>query len=787
MEKLIALAEMLDAFLNGSNNRYGSLDNNLKGRVRVEQVDVALRLVPFTLLVSVGVVQVISFLFWTPGNQVYIASLEALAVLLASVALARCLRWRSRPKPSEIGPGLIHQVVAMALLYGTVLASIPVMLFAQADAHQRLLIAASCAGLISTGMSAAVMPRVAMSFSGPIILGSFIGLAMTGEPFYIYVALLLAFYAAFIVFTILHLSRLVTMRVETQADLERQQEFTNLLLNDFEENASDWLWETNADLRLQHVSARLVQVAGSSERQLQGLPLERLFLPPVGAGPAHPGTLLWHHVVERQAFRNILLPVEIAGEARWWSISGKPIFDAAGSFAGYRGVGSDVTERRHSEERLSYLAMHDSLTELPNRVSFQQELEAARAALRAGAPFAVFCLDLDEFKSVNDSFGHAAGDALLQAVAERLRHFAGPGTALARLAGDEFAMLVRAPALLDRPALESLGARIVDAIGAPFHLDGLRMSIGVSIGIAIAPQDGDQEIVRRADLALYRTKSGGRHGYRFYEAEMDEIIEARRLLTADLRGALDRNEFLLHFQPLVDAKDSCTRGFEALLRWKHPTRGFVSPAEFIPLAEETGVIIPLGEWIIREACRIAATWPPRISIAVNLSPIQLRHSDVPAVVRTALGESGLDAGRLEIEITESVFLEATPATLVALTKLREMRLRLSLDDFGTGYSSLSYLRRASFDKIKIDQSFVRDLPCETSNLAIIRAIVDMATSLGMTIIAEGVETEAQRVCLLQQGCHQFQGYLFSKPLPAEEAAALIAAPPRRLLGRPHAA
>ncbi|MGT2481973.1 putative bifunctional diguanylate cyclase/phosphodiesterase [Methylobacterium oryzae CBMB20] len=421
------------------------------------------------------------------------------------------------------------------------------------------------------------------------------------------------------------------------------------------------------------------------------------------------------------------------------------------------------------------------MTDLPNRVLFHQLQEAARERLPQGERFAVLALDLDEFKSVNDTFGHAAGDKLLKSVAERLRSFEASDVQLARLAGDEFAVLATGRSARDLHAIEALAHGIVEALASPFTIEGIRLTVSVSIGIAIAPQDGCQEIMRRADLALYRMKSEGRNGYRFYEAEMDERIEARRALTADLRGALDRDEFILYFQPIVAAQECRVRGFEALLRWKHPVRGFVSPGEFIPLAEETGVIIPLGEWILREACRIAAGWPGDVRIAVNLSPRQFRHSDLTQLVRSALRTSGLAAARLELEVTESVFLEATPAINATLSKLREMGVRLSLDDFGTGYSSLSYLRRIAFDKIKIDQSFVRDLPQERSAAAIVNAIIDMATSLDMTITAEGVETDAQRVCLLEQGCHEFQGYLFSKPLPAEQAAALARSrqlPPR---------
>ena len=763
--------EMLVSFLIDTDRRIGILDPSLRDRARVEQLDVALRLVPFTILVSLSVVQVIVYLYWHSKSWFYLGLLETFILPLAVGTLQQCWRWRSHEKPAEVRPSFVRSVVFVAFLYGCLLASIPVMLFGKADADGRLLIAASCAGLIATGMSAAVLPRAAFAYSGPIIVGSFVALAITGEPFYINVGLLLTFYAAFIWFTILHLSRLMTMRVIAQADLERQQEFTHLLLNEFEESASDWLWETDPNLCLQYVSPRLVEVAGSSERQLQGLPLERLFLPSLAAPAGHPSTDLWRHIERRQAFRDILLPIDIAGERRTWSLSGKPIFNRSGAFDGYRGVGSDVTEKKRSEERLSYLALHDSLTDLPNRVLFQQRLSEAFVQLEAGKQFAVLALDLDEFKSVNDTFGHATGDALLRSVADRLRHCA-PDVLLARLAGDEFAILASGPWTRDDQALEALASGIVEAIASPFHIDGIRVNVGVSIGIAVAPNDGTHEIMHRADLALYRMKSEGRNGYRFYEAEMDERIEARRALTADLRGALDRDEFILYFQPIVTAAEGRIQGFEALLRWKHRSRGFVSPADFIPLAEETGIIISLGEWIIREACRTAASWPSGIRVAVNISPIQFRHSDLTLIVRSALRDSGLSAACLELEVTESVFLEATPGIHSTLTKLREMNIRLSLDDFGTGYSSLSYLRRIAFDKIKIDQSFVRDLPHEKSAAAIVRAIVDLGKSLDMTITAEGVETDAQRICLTEQGCHEFQGYLFSKPLPSNEASAL---------------
>ena len=759
------------------------LELQLQERVRVEQLDFALRLAPFTVITSISVVQVVSYLFWRSELAGYLVLLQCLAIPATVIALERCWRWRSSAKPQRVDSSYVEWFARLALFAGTLLGSIPLVLFAQAGADGRLLIASTCAGLIATGIGLAVVPRAAISFTGPIVAGSFVALATTGEAFYIFVAVLLAIYSGFIFATIVHLSRLVTMRAASQVELERQQELTNLLLNDFEENASDWLWETDGDLRLRHVSARFGEVANTRIEDLQDRPLGELLPPPVRTGEAHAAAMLWSSIGARLPFHKIVLPVDVSGSDRWWALSGKPIIDTAGRFSGYRGVGSDVTQKKTTDDRLAYLASHDALTELPNRSLFQEKLAEARNGDPDQVRFAVLRLDLDAFKSVNDTFGHGIGDALLRNVAGRLLSFADPARTIARLAGDEFAIVANGH---DREAAAELAGHLVDRISAPYRIGDLRISVGVSIGVATAPENGSEEVMRRADVALYRMKQEGGRSFRFYEAQMDEQIEECRALTGELRGALERREFILHFQPLVSARAATIEGFEVLLRWQHPTRGLVPPDEFIPLAEQSGAIIPLGQWVIREACRIAAAWPSKLTVAVNLSPIQFRHSDVVAIVRDALQESGLAAERLELEITESVFLEATQEILDILRTLRGMGVSLSLDDFGTGYSSLSYLRRAPFTKIKIDRNFVRDLPDAKTDVAIVRAVVQLGTSLGMTVTAEGVETLAQQTCLAEQGCHQFQGYLYSRPVPAEEAEALIRKP-RLNLVNPHAA
>ena len=434
----------------------------------------------------------------------------------------------------------------------------------------------------------------------------------------------------------------------------------------------------------------------------------------------------------------------------------------------------DVTERKQAEARIAYMAHHDALTGLPNRVRFNDCLDEALARQqRNGESVAVHCLDLDHFKSVNDTLGHPVGDRLLQQVAERLGRCLRKSDVVARLGGDEFAV-VQTP--IAGPAQASaLASRLIEVVGEPFDLDGNEVIVGASVGIAIAPQDGDapEALLRNADMALYRAKSDGRGTSHFFEPEMDRLLQARRMLELDLRKAFVQSEFELFYQPLVNVRSGQVIGFEALIRWRHPERGTVSPIEFIPLAEEIGLIVPLGEWILREACRQAATWPSDIHVAVNLSPVQFRNRGVVQAVLTALGYSGLAPHRLELEITESVLLGETEANISILHQLRGLGVRIAMDDFGTGYSSLSYLRSFPFDKIKIDRSFVREMVDRPDCVAIVRAVAGLGASLGIATTAEGVETVEQLDRVRAEGCTEVQGYLFSAPRPASELAGLF--------------
>ncbi|CAH2602838.1 EAL domain-containing protein [Rhodovastum atsumiense] len=440
----------------------------------------------------------------------------------------------------------------------------------------------------------------------------------------------------------------------------------------------------------------------------------------------------------------------------------------------------DITERRHNEQQIIHMARHDALTGLANRAMFHDCVEEALGH-GPGAGFAVFCLDLDHFKDVNDTLGHAVGDGLLRQVAERLRHCLRGHDPVARLGGDEFAVLVGE---LEAPeAAIALAGRIIERVGAPYEVDGHPVVIGASIGIALAgPDTRPGDLLKRADVALDKAKEE-RGSACVFVPGMDEHLQLRRGLEADLRAAVQAREFELFYQPLFSLARNRVTGFEALLRWRSPRRGMVSPAEFIPLAEQTGLIVPIGEWVLRTACAEAAGWPEEVKVAVNLSPVQFRSRGLVETVREALQESGLAPARLELEITETVLLQETETVMSLLTRLHELGVSIAMDDFGTGYSSLSYLRRFPFDKIKIDQSFIRELqappagaPAEPPGCAavIVRAIVGLGESLGIQTIAEGVETAAQLAQLRQEGCTEVQGYFISPPRPAAEVGALLA-------------
>ena len=438
------------------------------------------------------------------------------------------------------------------------------------------------------------------------------------------------------------------------------------------------------------------------------------------------------------------------------------------------GVVDDVTERKAAQTKIAHLAHFDSLTGLPNRALFREQLEKELSFVERGAQLALFYLDLDNFKAINDTLGHPMGDELLKAVGHRLRGCLRESDLIARLGGDEFAIIQTG--LQDPSRAELFAQRLREVVsGTPYNLNGHLIATNLSIGIALAPADGAKidDLVRHADLALYGAKAEGGANYRYYEPEMNARMKRRRALEIDLRSAIANDEFVLYYQPLVNLRRGVVTGCEALLRWRHPQRGMIPPSEFIPVAEETGLIKPIGEWVLRQACAAAVDWPEHISVAVNVSAVQFRNTALALNVIATLGQTGLPAHRLELEITESVLMQNNAATLATLHQIKDLGVRISMDDFGTGYSSLSYLRSFPFDKIKIDRSFIADLSKGEDAVAIVQAILRLASSLKMKTTAEGVETPEQQRLLLAAGCTEMQGFLFGRPVPANEIVHLF--------------
>jgi len=452
------------------------------------------------------------------------------------------------------------------------------------------------------------------------------------------------------------------------------------------------------------------------------------------------------------------------------------------------GMVQDITERKRARDEIAYLAAHDSLTDLMNRLVFHARLGEAIADRQPGSDIAALYLGLDEFKDINDAFGHPMGDAILVEVAARLRACVAKTDALARLGGDEFGIM--RPNILNPEDVRELAQEIIDLFDTPFEIQGRPVKLSVGIGIALGPRDGanTEELSKKAAIALHEAKAAGRGAYRLFVPGMEERLIERQALKVDLAGALSGGQFEIHYQPVVDLITDTVLGFEALLRWRHPTKGSVSPAVFIPLAEETGLIVPIGEWVLNQACREATAWPGHITLAVNISPEQFKEKTLPLRVATALSNAGLAPARLEIEITESVLLDDSEANLACMRALKLLGVKIALDDFGTGYSSLAYLQRFPFDRIKIDKSFVNELVVREETKAIIRAVIGLGQSLGMRITAEGIETEEQLARIRAKGCSEAQGFLFSRAVPAIEIPGVLerfsgSRPPLRPIGR----
>lgn len=680
-----------------------------------------------------------------------------------ALALGRIRAGRAAMRDGGKSPTgwMVWHTVASGLVWGGLIALLAVY---SSDDHAVVLGVLAASVLCVGAYLHAPLPAASLAYSMIVLAGAVAGFWLGRLPFAAETALLLSgCLAAMRFFTRLNTTNLV--REHVSASRLRESEATiRMLLKDFESHSADWLWRTDADIRIQNPSERFAEVAGVPQENLQGAS----FLALLSADSARE---LGEAMRARRSFRDLILRAGSDDEERWWSLSGQP-----GSDGGYRGVCSDITLHRTAEARLAHVRDFDAVTGLPNRNMLVQQLGEAEQVWSDGGPgWALFHVDLDNFKSVNDMQGHSAGDAYLRAIGQVLGDAVGEGAFVARLGGDEFAVLVRHTGPVEAQVIAEV---IVDSLLAPVAVSGRQVMVSGTVGVALGPKDGPgpAAMMKNAELALYRAKAQGRGNACFFEPEMDVSARWKADLEADLRAALANDAMDIVFQPLVNTRSGEVNGYETLLRWNRPRHGLVSPAAFIACAEETGIIIPLGEWVIRKAISEAARWTREVPVAINLSPSQLANPALISTVVSALASSGLDPARLEIEITESVLMSETEQNLRVLHALRDIGARISLDDFGTGYSSLAYLDAFPFSKIKIDQKFVRDIGTNPANQAIVRAMIALATDLGMAVTAEGVENEQQAAILASLGATQVQGFLYSRPIPASEIESRAAAP-----------
>ena len=642
--------------------------------------------------------------------------------------------------------------------------SLPILSFSSIGPGSQAVAATLIAGLGIAALGLVVVPACVTAWMAIFTAGLSYSLLVSrsGVPFDNILAILFTLGVAIV--GVLTVARWAFGQLKTNADFGSQSESASLLLQEYEQRGVGWLWQVDGENRVTYISSRMTALLGRPAGQLLGHSLPSLL-----GGHAELGRVL----LEKQPFNSLEMELKTARGPRWISIAGDPIVDTAGRFEGFRGVGSDITEIRQTQERLTHLANMDVLSGLPNRGRVRQLLgEALRQATAGNVPCAIMFLDLDGFKPVNDTFGHPKGDAVLQAVAKRLCDQVGPDGHVGRMGGDEFAIVVTDAQ--SRHKVEQLADNIIKAIAEPYMIDQTEIRIGVSIGCAFGPIDGAtvDDLILKADLALYEAKGAGRGVAKYFSSELQTEQDDRVRLETDLRGAIAAKQFHLVYQPLVNAKTQKLIGFEALIRWNHPQRGFVPPNVFIPVAEESGLMPVIGEWVIDEACRAAASWPEPITVALNISPKQILPA-LPNVVSQAIGRHKVPANRIELEVTEGVFLGDNGATLDVLKRLRALGVGIALDDFGTGYSSIGYLNKAVFHKLKIDGSFVREAGSRPENVAIIQSIVQLAKSFRMSITAEGVETAEDFERMRDLGCDTIQGYLFGRPLAYERANQMV--------------
>ena len=735
--------------------------------VRRAQMDALIRLVPVTVAC-----QVLAAFLVTAALFDHVPKIQLFAWLSTMVAVCafrggRALRVRINADYARRKPPELKAVAVIITLLAVMWLVPPVLWFDRIDVDEKILLCIVMAGLMSgASVSVASVPQAGIPYVALMCLGGVLMGARLDDPVQM-ITLQVLFACVLSWAMILNVRRFIS-HVRGQLDLQEQSELVRLL-REFEASGSDWLWEIGPDYRLAYMSGAMADAFGKPLGELVGKPAIDILDPDGQASTLSVGLkVLDRHVRERTAFKDIAIPVQHG--RRWWLLSGKPLIGSSGKFLGWRGVGSDITDVRLRGTDSVRAARLDPLTGVANRLFVREQLEGALLRrLGGGAGCALLLADLDRFKLVNDTLGHGFGDQLLCEVAARLEQcVVGEGT-VGRLGGDEFAVVWMGPADSDR--LVKAAQDIIAQLSRPFDIGGTTIHVGATVGIARAPEDGgnEEDLIRSADLALYRAKAQGRGGHQFFAPWMAEQAVASRRLESDLRSALTDGGLSIAYQPIVDAASGAIVAREALLRWTHPERGEIDPETFIPIIEEAGLIGHVGAWVLREACAEAAGWPNHIAVAVNVSPVQLGAAGLEATVVSALASSGLDPDRLELEVTESVFLSDDPGTREVLSRLGSLGTRMVLDDFGTGYSSFGLLARGSFSKIKIDRSFASGAAAGDRHArSIVEAMIGLARGLGLKVTAEGVETEHEAHVLTALGCDHLQGFHFGRPTKPEQ-------------------
>jgi diguanylate cyclase (GGDEF)-like protein len=752
---------------------------------RGQQFHFVVQLIPLAVLPSVGLLISGSWWFWNVGDRTIMLTLASIQLIDGAISMTMWRRRRGQPRDTPVADSTVWLMMSTLALSAVTWSVLTVYLFSASNFDQKVILLSVIGSVLTCGSwFYAVLPHLALTWMFTMSIGLMLGLGLTQWHDYPALPLLLLFYMVVLAWVVLISSRLFMRGLRTELALDQQRQLVGLLLNDFEENASDWLWEISATGHLRYASSRLAAMMGQPLDNILDRSLVELLAEVAPPGDDHapsPQQSLLKALAEDVPFRDLTVPVILAGQRRWWALSAKPLRDAQGVLLGWRGVGSDVTIVREHTIELTRLASIDPLTGLANRYQFNQRLVAHFSRPTLVASCMLMLLDLDHFKTVNDSLGHMAGDELLCEVARRLSANIEPDMLLARLGGDEFALMVEG--VSDHERIKALGERLQKALLQPCVISQQRLEVHASIGVGLAPHDGNSAaaLLKASDMALYAAKAAGRNTLRFFEAEMESEAHDRLELLEQMREGLDGQQFVVHYQPQTDLRTGVLLGFEALVRWEHPTRGLLQPGRFITLAEDSRLIVRLGRWVLHQACKDAMTWPGNLRVSVNVSAVEFDRTDVIHSVTEAVRLSGLPHRRLEIELTESTLLQDSESIIEVLTELRRLGVRTALDDFGTGFSSLAYLRRFPLDQLKIDQSFVRplgqmeDCASHRNAEAIVQAIHGLAQALGMETTAEGVETQAQRDVLQRIGCHVGQGYLFAKPMDRRQMEAYLAA------------